>query len=136
MNSKTAQTIVAVADAYYHDNSGLAFRIYNELGQGAGGFPGIWNKVADFAMHLDARFSEAWEEEERDFVADVKDITRDFMKESLSFGKFIHPGSLFPIGHWEEDPDYPSSDWREEVANNDTRLGYADWVKQQKEKRE
>ncbi len=25
-------------------------------------------------------------------------------------------------------PDFPSEDWRYEVANNDTRLGYWEWV--------
>ena len=31
-------------------------------------------------------------------------------------------------GHWGEHPDYPYGDWRYEVANGDTRLGYWDWV--------
>lgn len=29
---------------------------------------------------------------------------------------------------WAEDPDHPVSDWRLEVANDDTRRGYWDWV--------
>ena len=29
---------------------------------------------------------------------------------------------------WDENPLFPVSDWQQEVANNDTRLGYADWV--------
>ena len=29
---------------------------------------------------------------------------------------------------WKEDPDYPVSDWQYEVANDDTRAGYLDWV--------
>jgi len=29
---------------------------------------------------------------------------------------------------WSDDPDYPVADWQREVANGDTRLGYADWV--------
>lgn len=33
---------------------------------------------------------------------------------------------------WTEDPDWPLSDWRYEVANDDTRLGYAGWVEQNK----
>lgn len=32
------------------------------------------------------------------------------------------------LGHWEDHPDYPSSDWSDEVANGNTRLGYTDWV--------
>jgi hypothetical protein len=30
--------------------------------------------------------------------------------------------------HWEDDPDYPADAWKAEVANDDTRLGYRDWV--------
>lgn len=29
---------------------------------------------------------------------------------------------------WEEDPNYPRSDWAEEVANDDTLRGYHDWL--------
>lgn len=36
-------------------------------------------------------------------------------------------------GVWDNDPDYPPEDWRYEVANGDTRLGYWDWVVNQKE---
>jgi hypothetical protein len=32
------------------------------------------------------------------------------------------------ISHWESNPAYPVEDWRYEVANDDTRLGYLDWV--------
>lgn len=31
-------------------------------------------------------------------------------------------------GHWGEDPRYPVSDWKYEVANDDTRSGYWEWV--------
>lgn len=30
--------------------------------------------------------------------------------------------------HWQGDPDHPVDDWKVEVANDDTRLGYRDWV--------
>lgn len=29
---------------------------------------------------------------------------------------------------WDEYPDYPLEDWKYEVANNDTRLGYWEWI--------
>lgn len=29
---------------------------------------------------------------------------------------------------WADDPDHPVADWKTEVANDDTRLGYLDWV--------
>lgn len=28
----------------------------------------------------------------------------------------------------EEHPDYPKQDWKYEVTNGDTKLGYAEWV--------
>lgn len=31
-------------------------------------------------------------------------------------------------GYWSEHPTYPLDDWRYEVANNDTRQGYRDWL--------
>jgi hypothetical protein len=34
---------------------------------------------------------------------------------------------------WQGDPDYPVSDWQSDVANNDTRLGYLDWVEHNRE---
>lgn len=38
-----------------------------------------------------------------------------------------------PPSHWEENPDYPVADWRLEVQNDDTRLGYLEWVEHRKE---
>jgi hypothetical protein len=44
----------------------------------------------------------------------------------------VHPGAaelIAQIGSvWDDHPDYPSEDWRHEVANGDTRRGYWDWV--------
>jgi len=37
------------------------------------------------------------------------------------------------ISHWEDDPEFPSGDWKYEVANGDTRLGYLEWVKQKRD---
>ncbi|HEX7781206.1 MAG TPA: hypothetical protein VF509_00205 [Sphingobium sp.] len=39
--------------------------------------------------------------------------------------------ALRPVAHrdpWVEDPAHPVRDWQGEVANDDTRLGYLDWV--------
>lgn len=33
-----------------------------------------------------------------------------------------------PVDPWADDPVYGSEDWRQEVANGDTRRSYADWV--------
>lgn len=32
------------------------------------------------------------------------------------------------LGHWEEDSRFPLTDWKYEVGNDDTRLGYHQWV--------
>lgn len=32
---------------------------------------------------------------------------------------------------WDEDGRFPSAEWRAEVANSDTRLGYQEWVAEQ-----
>lgn len=34
---------------------------------------------------------------------------------------------------WGEDAEYPVDDWKYEVANDDTRRGYWDWVDSQRE---
>lgn len=34
--------------------------------------------------------------------------------------------------YWEEDPEFPLEDWKYEVANNDTRKGYHEWIAAQK----
>ncbi|MGX1201105.1 hypothetical protein [Marinobacter sp. MBR-105] len=34
---------------------------------------------------------------------------------------------------WGSDPQFPVADWQQEVANDDTRLGYWDWVQVQRE---
>lgn len=33
-----------------------------------------------------------------------------------------------PASHWDVNPDHPLEDWKYEIANDDTRLGYSDWV--------
>jgi len=37
---------------------------------------------------------------------------------------------------WGEDPDYHKSDWKLEVANDDTHAGYWEWVEMQREQEE
>ena len=38
--------------------------------------------------------------------------------------------------HWDDiDPEFPARDWRAEVMNEDTRLGYPQWVRMQQEVR-
>ena len=34
---------------------------------------------------------------------------------------------------WGEDPEWPRKDWARECSENDTSLGYWDWVDSQKE---
>jgi hypothetical protein len=39
------------------------------------------------------------------------------------------------ISHWEDDPRFPAEDWKNEVVNGDTRLGYREWIEQQRAER-
>lgn len=39
------------------------------------------------------------------------------------------------MSQWYEDREYPVRDWQHEVANDDTRLGYRDWVNDQRQDR-
>lgn len=36
-------------------------------------------------------------------------------------------------GMWGEHPDYPVQDWQSQVADDDTRLGYWQWVANEKQ---
>jgi len=38
-----------------------------------------------------------------------------------------------PESHWDECSAYPVEDWRHEVAEDSTRLGYREWVNHQLE---
>lgn len=35
--------------------------------------------------------------------------------------------------HWASLPEFPVEDWKYEVANDDTRLGYLAWVENQQD---
>ena len=37
-----------------------------------------------------------------------------------------------PDEYWSEDPDFPLDDWKYEVKDDSTRLGYWEWVAQRK----
>lgn len=73
MNMKTAQTIVAVADGYYGNHIDYADRIYTNFGEAFGGFPAIWNYVAEFAVALDELLAESWDSEGRPYIEDTQD---------------------------------------------------------------
>ncbi len=32
------------------------------------------------------------------------------------------------LGHWNEHLEYPLADWKHEIANDNTRLGYWEWL--------
>jgi hypothetical protein len=41
----------------------------------------------------------------------------------------LYPPTFFGGNHWQEHPLYPLHDWQYEVANDTTRLGYANWCR-------
>lgn len=61
------------------------------------------------------------------------DETVDFLVNN--YDKVMDDDSSLPESRnpWAEDPEFPVSDWQYEVRNNDTRLGYHEWVEHQKE---
>lgn len=40
---------------------------------------------------------------------------------------------FFESNYYNEDPDFPKGDWRYEVSNGETQLGYKEWLKQKRE---
>ena len=38
-----------------------------------------------------------------------------------------------PASHWDNDEEYPVEDWAREVSEDNTRLGYIEWVEHQRE---
>lgn len=48
--------------------------------------------------------------------------------------KCMETASVSPMqSAWSVEPDYPVEDWQYEVQNDDTRLGYGEWVEAKKE---
>jgi len=58
-------------------------------------------------------------EEAKEFVTDLCDNSS--------------PDLNSPTNPWLDDKEFPSWDWRQEAANDDTRLGYLEWVRHKKE---
>ena len=50
---------------------------------------------------------------------------------SVSYDASGHP----TFSAWEDQDDFPAEDWRLEVANHETRLGYEAWVSAKREER-
>jgi hypothetical protein len=40
--------------------------------------------------------------------------------------------AIAKISHWEDDPEFPSVDWKYEVTLGNTRLGYHEWVEHER----
>jgi len=80
----------------------------------------FWTDVHG-ALRCD-RHGELW----RDFIGDK--AVRALFDEVVARAPSPAAGS-----YWDEDPEYAVADWRYEVANDDTRLGYLEWVEHQRE---
>jgi hypothetical protein len=76
---------------------------------------------------------ESVQEEHEDLISET-DALLDAVKAAIPAEVLfpVPPGATAPLP-WQDDPDYPSDDWRVEVANNDTRRGYRDWVAARRE---
>ena len=53
------------------------------------------------------------------------------MKQKTRISKMFMGAS--DLGYWDDDPEWPLQDWKYDVQNGDTRLGYWEWVKYNKE---
>jgi len=61
-------------------------------------------------------------------IADGAADTREALAEALRAEIPKATALVHFHGIWGELPGHPAEDWRYEVANGDTRLGYWDWV--------
>lgn len=52
---------------------------------------------------------------------------------AFSVVKYLEAQPTPPDDVWGSDPDHPVEQWQYEVENDDTRLGYWDWVAGQQE---
>ena len=64
-------------------------------------------------------------------------VQRDLWSQATCFDVRLSSGGptqaidlkpTLPGDYWSEDPKFSSEDWQYEVRNNDTRLGYWEWV--------
>lgn len=59
--------------------------------------------------------------------------TDDAMRGSLENSPADAGATGAAFDTWRDDPQYGSADWKTEVANDDTRLGYWAWVSAQRQ---
>lgn len=86
------------------------------------------------AEQLEAAFVQANRDYGRETNSDEMDNGyADIEDATLCMTWVVRPTTDDP---WAEVPDYPVADWQYEVGNDDTRLGYLDWVAHKQEGRE
>jgi hypothetical protein len=72
--------------------------------------------VRDLAVNIEERYGDEWRAETRDFIVDIDEFSASFIAETMG------------LPPWTEHPRFPVSDWRHEVTEDNTRLGYREWV--------
>ena len=90
----------------------------------------LWRAVDDLKSHLYR--SNLSLENRFDFYGTDTDKLNAQLKR---WEALLNPMLAAPVkkSHWDNDPDYPVSDWTEEVVCDYTRLGYMAWVESMKE---
>jgi hypothetical protein len=71
----------------------------------------------------------------REFIEDTETVGLEHITADWPDLIETHKHAKVAIGktsHWEDDPEFPAEDWKYEVANEDTRLGYREWVEHQR----
>jgi hypothetical protein len=114
MNSKEALRILSQYSPCPHENADT------NLGTGE-----IWAKCEDCEETF---LQEHWQRYKDD--AKKFDEAVDRLREALKSNEAPNQSAKLSEqygGHWSDHPDFPVRDWRFEVANGDTKLGYWDW---------
>jgi len=67
-------------------------------------------------------------------AVNVNDVPKgEYIDHTFSVDRYASHSGGEQKSVWDEDAEYPMKDWRYEVSNGDTVLGYQDWVKHQRE---
>jgi hypothetical protein len=70
----------------------------------------------------------SFEEAVKKAYADMDLSTPNYISDTFQVDEYASRRDGEQPSHWEEDSEFPAMDWKYEVANDDTRQGYREWV--------
>lgn len=77
--------------------------------------------------------AEAFEQDTDVNGADLVQWFADWRRRAKAAVAGDPPKATERADHWADDPEFGADDWRMDVINGDTRLGYAEWVAHNRE---